>query len=52
MELKAALRNNCAGEGKKCTSARFTMDQFVWRRAQGAARVRALVHQQTDEEQR
>jgi hypothetical protein len=50
MELKAALRNNCAGEGKKCMSARFTMDQFVRRRAQPC--VRALVHQQTDEEQR
>jgi len=36
MELKAALRNNSTGEGKKCTSARFTMDQSVWRRAQPA----------------
>jgi hypothetical protein len=49
-ELKAALRNNCAGEGKKCTSVRFTTDQI--RVALGAARVRALVYQQTDDEHR
>ncbi|SOE91210.1 hypothetical protein SAMN05446927_8100 [Caballeronia arationis] len=50
MELKAALRNNCAGEGKKCTSS--TRYDGSIRVALGAVRMRGLVYQQTEKEQR